>query len=368
VSYYEAFWGLYLPVTTTFRVCDIWRGFWVQRLLWDIGGRLVFGTATVKQVRNSHSYIKDMDEEDQIYHQSGSFVRFLSSWSSSHNSFVERIAQLVRDIAQAGFWHSNEIDIIDAWLADLHSIGYVFPSIVSSSISSHSSQKKRTAICVTGLAECIQEAWTPTYTNIRNHLYGEIDIFLFLSSSLKQGPVPLNSRLKQARSYGNSTVTILYEERVIDPHIPSNCTTFYDPPMLESKILPYYQQLWGLAECFDLVKEYERSMNIHYDLFIRTRADSVLVKVPSTLEPPDNLTIIMPDESHFGGYNDRFAVGSISSMEKYMKRWYNISDCYARNLLSEKFLQSTLDRLGIKVQPHRNLSFEEIPHRQTNCH
>ncbi|CAF3788077.1 unnamed protein product, partial [Adineta steineri] len=47
VTYYEAFWGLYLPVTTTFRVCDIWRGFWVQRLLWDIGGQLIFGTSTV---------------------------------------------------------------------------------------------------------------------------------------------------------------------------------------------------------------------------------------------------------------------------------------------------------------------------------
>ncbi|CAF4062170.1 unnamed protein product, partial [Rotaria sp. Silwood1] len=52
VTHYEAFWGLYLPVTTTFRVCDIWRGFWVQRLLWDIGGQLVFGTSTVQQVRN----------------------------------------------------------------------------------------------------------------------------------------------------------------------------------------------------------------------------------------------------------------------------------------------------------------------------
>lgn len=32
------------------RVCDIWRGYWVQRLLWEIDGNLVFGPPTVNQV------------------------------------------------------------------------------------------------------------------------------------------------------------------------------------------------------------------------------------------------------------------------------------------------------------------------------
>lgn len=32
----EALWGLLIPVTTTFRVCDIWRGYWVQRMLWQV--------------------------------------------------------------------------------------------------------------------------------------------------------------------------------------------------------------------------------------------------------------------------------------------------------------------------------------------
>ena len=43
---------------------------------------------------------------------------------------LKELAQLARDIAQAGFWQSKEIDIMDAWLADLHSVGYSFPSIV----------------------------------------------------------------------------------------------------------------------------------------------------------------------------------------------------------------------------------------------
>ncbi|CAF4821194.1 unnamed protein product [Rotaria sp. Silwood1] len=163
ITYYEAFWGLYLPITTRFRVCDIWRNFWIQRFLWDIGGRLIFGKSSAKQVRNSHSFIKDMDDEYQLYHQSGSFVSFLVSWSSSYNLISKGIAQLAKDIAQAGFWQSNKVDIMDAWLTDLHSVGYSFPSIVQTPSSSPASiVQKRAAICVTGLAECIQEAWAPT--------------------------------------------------------------------------------------------------------------------------------------------------------------------------------------------------------------
>jgi hypothetical protein len=370
VTYYEAFWGLYLPVTTTFRVCDIWRGFWVQRLLWDIGGRLIFGTSTVKQVRNSHSYIKDMDEEYQLYHQSGSFVRFLASWSSSHRSLAGRIAQLARDIAQAGYWQSKEVDIMDAWLADLHSVGYSFPSIISSSSSSSPPpiKQKRAAICVTGLTECIEEGWAPTAINIRSRLRGEIDTFLFLSSSVKLGPVPLDIRLKQIRLYMNATVTVLYEDRVIDPHIPSNCTTFYNPRMPTSKVEPYYQQLWALAECFDLVKEYERNMNIHYELLIRSRSDSLLVKIPSTLEPPKNSPILIPNEKHFGGYNDRFAIGPISLMEKYMRRWHFLSACRIQNIHAETFLKLTLNQHGIDIRPVQNLSYEEKRHGHRQCH
>jgi hypothetical protein len=274
----------------------------------------------------------------------------------------------VRDIAQAGFWHSKEIDIMNAWLTDLHSVGYSFPSITVPSSSSSPIIKKRAAVCVTGLAECIQEAWTSTYTNIRHRLQGDIDTFLFLSSSFKQGPVPLYSRLQQVRSYINSTVIILYEDRVIDPHIPSNCKTFYNPDIAKAKEMLYFQQIWGLTECFDLVKEYEQKMNIRYEFLIRSRSDSVLDKVPETLEPLNNSTIIIPDENHFSGYNDRFAIGPMSLMEKYMRRWHDLSACHIQNIHAESFLKLLLNRFGVNVQLVKTLSYVEKPHGLGECH
>jgi hypothetical protein len=323
----------------------------------------------VKQVRNGHSYIKDMEDEDQLYHQSGSFVRFLASWSSSHRLLIKRIIQLAEDVAQAGFWQSKETTIMEAWLADLQSVGYIFPSIIQpSSSSSTSLTKKRVAVCVTGPTECIEEAWAGTYNTLRHHLDGDMDTFLFLSSSHKKGPIPLDTRLKQIRSYMNSTVTILYEDRIIDPHIPSTCKTFNDPPINMARELNYLQQLWALSECFDFIKDYEKKMNVRYEFIVRSRPDSVLNYIGKTLPLPNSSTILIPDENHFFGYNDRFAIGSATSMDKYMRRWHDLSSCNIRNIHSQSFLKLSLKQLGVHVQLMSNLSIKQQPHGKDQCH
>ncbi|CAF3242752.1 unnamed protein product [Rotaria socialis] len=144
-----------------------------------------------------------MDDEYQFYHQSGSFDRFLASWSSSNSLLSKRISQLAK-------------------------VGYIFPLIFTSPSSSRTSIKeKRIAVCVTGIVECIQEGWVPTYNMILNSLQGDIDTFVFLSSSHKLETIRFSVHSKNIRSYLNSTATIIYDDRIIDPQIPSNCTIFY---------------------------------------------------------------------------------------------------------------------------------------------
>ncbi|UJR23258.1 hypothetical protein I4U23_026278 [Adineta vaga] len=389
VTYYEAFWGLYLPVTTTFRVCDIWRGYWVQRLLWDIGGHLIFGRSTVQQIRNSHSYIEDMDDEYQLYHQSASFVRFLASWSSSNPSLVGRIRELARAISQGGFWKWKEVEITDAWLDDLRSVGYKFPSIVASSPSAAAAaapppsssssprpapKEKRAAVCVTGIAECVPEAWSTTHINLRRRIRGDIDTFLFLSSSFKQGPVPLHTRLKQARLYMNSTVTILYEDRIIDPGIPSTCNAQFQLPHHALIPVPaYFQQLWSLNECYDLVKEYEKKFNIRYQLLIRTRVDT-LVKMPISFEREGilnvNTTILVPPHRYFPGIDDGFALGPMELMSHYMKRWLSLQQCPPdENFQPETYLKNYLNRFtNITVDNTISGAADAILHGHKYCH
>ena len=57
IFYQSAFWGLIIPITTAFRVCDIWRSYWVQRLLWDMNASLSFLPPTAIQYRNDHNLL-----------------------------------------------------------------------------------------------------------------------------------------------------------------------------------------------------------------------------------------------------------------------------------------------------------------------
>lgn len=172
---------------------------------------------------------------------------------------------MAKDIAEANFWDRQEVEIMNAWISDLHSVGYKFPSIVRPS-TAPAITHKRAAVCVTSLTECVEETWAKSDVAIRQRLHGDIDTFLFLSSSYaSKGSIPLIKRLKEARSYQNSTVTVLYEDRLIDPQIPSDGSLI--------PVLGYLQQLWALAECYDLVKDYEKRFHVKYQLFVRTRVD-----------------------------------------------------------------------------------------------
>ncbi|CAF1042237.1 unnamed protein product [Didymodactylos carnosus] len=370
VTYYEAFWGLYLPITTTFRVCDIWRGFWVQRMLWDIGGHLVFGTSTVEQKRNPHNLIKDMNDEQQIYQQGGKFVRFLISWNSTADTLVKRIIQLSSDIARAGFWSSKEVEIMNAWLEDIQRIGYKPPPLEKKSLNRVKNQT-RVAMCVSGVSECVNDSWKVTESEIRKRLNGQIDLFLFLSSSTtvdQPETVSLDIRLKEARLY-NATVKILYEDRSLDPGFPSHCKVDYHLPGF--KIPRYFQQLWALSKCYELIREYEQKMLVEYQLLVRSRVDLQFKKVPSTFERPPpydmNHTILVPANRFFLGYDDGWAIGPIDLMKYYMLRWYSFPLCLETNYHAETYLKAYLARYtNVSVDPET--VNDAVTHGGSNCH
>jgi len=124
---YEAFWGLMIPSTTSFRVCDIWRSYIVQRLLWDIDLRVCFTSPTAVQERNQHDLFRDFCDEQDLYLKSGSLIQFLLNWKGEAVSFPERIESLIRELVVADYFKNEEIVLVKAWIRDLIKIGYQFP-------------------------------------------------------------------------------------------------------------------------------------------------------------------------------------------------------------------------------------------------
>eukprot|EP00884_Botryococcus_braunii_P021244 jgi/Botrbrau1/7803/Bobra.0159s0231.1 len=132
---YEAFWGMLLPTTTSFRVCDIWRGYFTQRLLWELGAQLVFLPPSVYQQRNAHSEHADFMDEVELYADADRLVTFLRDWKPQSMTLPDMAKELAQDMAERKFWGQADVTLVGAWVADLTSIGYQWPAVVEASSS-----------------------------------------------------------------------------------------------------------------------------------------------------------------------------------------------------------------------------------------
>ena len=126
---YDAFWGLLLPATKNMRVTDIWRGYWVQRMLWEISGHLAFFPPSAYQLRSAHNYLKDFKDEKELYFQAGDLVDFLLSFKSKNSKLFDQLVDLAIQMAHKGFIGPEDIHLTEAWLQDLVRVGYKMPSV-----------------------------------------------------------------------------------------------------------------------------------------------------------------------------------------------------------------------------------------------
>lgn len=126
---YKGLWATLLPITTAFRVCDIWRGYYAQRLLWEIGGYLSFFPPNAVQVRSAHNYLDDFIDEKDLYHNAGRLVHFLTNWKSDKKDFFSRVMDLSVAMVENKFWGVKDALLTEAWLHDLVSVGYKIPDL-----------------------------------------------------------------------------------------------------------------------------------------------------------------------------------------------------------------------------------------------
>ncbi|BAT03003.1 probable glycosyltransferase STELLO1 [Oryza sativa Japonica Group] len=124
-----AFWGLALPVSVSPMAADVIRGYWSQRILWEIGGYLVVYPPTVHRMDNVHAH--PFDDEKDIHVSVGRLIDFLMEWRSHKQTLFERILDLSYAMTEEGFWGEKDLQFMSAWLQDLVSVGYRQPRLMS---------------------------------------------------------------------------------------------------------------------------------------------------------------------------------------------------------------------------------------------
>ncbi|XP_073150385.1 probable glycosyltransferase STELLO1 [Henckelia pumila] len=124
-----AFWGLMLPVSVSTMASDILRGYWAQRLLWEVGGYVVVYPPTVHRYDKIEAY--PFSEEKDLHVNVGRLIKFLVAWRSSDHRLFEKILELSYVMAEEGFWTEKDLKFTAAWLQDLLSVGYQQPRMMS---------------------------------------------------------------------------------------------------------------------------------------------------------------------------------------------------------------------------------------------
>lgn len=83
------------------------------------------------QIRNPHSYLGDFQAELPLYERSGALVSFLDDlrhqWITADEKGVgltERINTLMVDMYEYGIIEELDVQLSQAWLEDLSSVGY----------------------------------------------------------------------------------------------------------------------------------------------------------------------------------------------------------------------------------------------------
>lgn len=141
---YDAFWGLFLPITVAGRVTDIWRSYVTQRIMKDVGLHVLYTPPIVVHRRSAHDYQADFTAEADLYEKTSALLTFLDNWSSSADTLPERIFDLWIAMYEHDFIELYDVNAAKEWLAALLAIGYEFPSIPDVSSNKISPQKQPT--------------------------------------------------------------------------------------------------------------------------------------------------------------------------------------------------------------------------------
>ncbi|KAL5995267.1 sugar transporter-like protein [Asimina triloba] len=125
----SAFWGLMLPVSVSTMASDILRGYWAQRILWEIGGFVAVYPPTMHRYDRIEVY--PFSEEKDLHINVGRLIDFLNGWRSGKASLFEKIAHLSYSMAEEEFWTEQDVRLTADWLQDLLAVGYQQPRLMT---------------------------------------------------------------------------------------------------------------------------------------------------------------------------------------------------------------------------------------------
>lgn len=116
---------MYLPVTASFRMTDIWRSFVAQRCLWELGEGVTFHSPSeVFQDRNEHDLLKDFEDEIPGYLNNDKIVEVLSDLVlfGGSSAICGNMLTCYKALVREGFLPEEELISLNEWIKDYETV------------------------------------------------------------------------------------------------------------------------------------------------------------------------------------------------------------------------------------------------------
>lgn len=116
---------MYLPVTASFRMTDIWRSFIAQRCLWEVGEGVTFHSPSeVFQDRNKHDLLKDFEDEIDGYLNNDKIIYILSDLKlkQGEENICENLLACYDALVRHDILPYKEIISVTNWIRDYEEI------------------------------------------------------------------------------------------------------------------------------------------------------------------------------------------------------------------------------------------------------
>jgi len=109
---------------------DIWRSFVALRLMPGLEASLVITSPTVYQDRNQHDLMRDFRDEIEGYLNYEGVISTLEATPTcgGYENLLDDLRAVYEGLCSAGYFGTEELDIVDAWIADVRYIEWGVPA------------------------------------------------------------------------------------------------------------------------------------------------------------------------------------------------------------------------------------------------
>ncbi|BBN05504.1 hypothetical protein MPTK1_3g13670 [Marchantia polymorpha subsp. ruderalis] len=157
----SAFWALLLPVSVGSKTADIVRGYWGQRLLWEVGGMLGVYPPTIRRKDTLEPIL--FEQEKDLHAKVDKLVSFLLRWRSNKSTLFEKILHLSHSMTEEGMWTIQDLHLTTAWVQDLVSVGYNEPRVLS-----HELERNRSSWSNLGHQQFLPHTFSAPYLGVED--------------------------------------------------------------------------------------------------------------------------------------------------------------------------------------------------------